>query len=59
MAAIIKGTSCIPKRYWITLLAFFGEFLLNLLHVNLSIAIVEMTSSKNTTDGNETKIVVI
>ncbi|XKL68360.1 hypothetical protein PGB90_003851 [Kerria lacca] len=44
------------KRYYISFLAFFGMVISVLLRTNLSIAIVEMTSNKTITEGNETRI---
>lgn len=45
---------CIPKRYVIVLLAFFGYINMYCLRTNLSMAIVQMTSGHNITLANGT-----
>lgn len=42
------------KRYLVCFLTFVGSTFLYILRTNLSIAMVEMTSDKNVTFGNET-----
>ncbi|XP_070534945.1 vesicular glutamate transporter 1-like [Ptychodera flava] len=44
----------IPKRYILTFMAFLGFCNIYSLRVNLSVAIVAMTSNKTVTKGNET-----
>jgi len=44
----------VPKRFTVAAFTFLGFSILFYLRANLSIALVEMTSSKNVTEGNVT-----
>ncbi len=50
---------CMPKRYLLALLSFFGFLNVYALRVNLSVALVAMVSNKTMTDvaGNQKVIV--
>ncbi|XP_065208294.1 vesicular glutamate transporter 3-like [Planococcus citri] len=56
MQQMCLSCCCIPKRYVIVLLAFFGYINMYCLRTNLSMAIVQMTSQKNITLENGTII---
>jgi len=48
------GPWSMPRRYVLALAGFFGFFHVYVLRVNLSIAIVAMTSNRSTTHPNGT-----
>ncbi|XP_065208362.1 vesicular glutamate transporter 3-like isoform X2 [Planococcus citri] len=47
-------SSCMPKRYIIMLLLFFGMMNVFILRVNLNVAVVEMTSNRTVVINNQT-----
>ena len=49
---------CIPKRYLIAILAFFGLVNTLAMRIDLSVAIIDMVENKTSIDSNGTKFVV-
>lgn len=48
-----------PKRYKVTLMAFLGVFLMEILRANLSVAIIDMTSNKTVVVGNKIVLFIV
>ena len=49
---------CLPKRYLIAILAFFGMVNTYAMRIDLSVAIIDMVENKTSIDSNGTKFVV-
>ena len=49
---------CLPKRYLIAILAFFGMVNTYAMRLDLSVAIIDMVENKTSIDSNGTKFVV-